>query len=202
MGDRNCAFEGCNALEFRTTGFCLNHKDGQFGVSTSMQNSDPPSQIPQESKKEDSPLTDPGLEGLTYILTLIMGTVFAITSLVYPPMILFLVPFYLLFRRASKDEFGSEDKNLQNVPIRDDDIIATHENSVEPHLRRWDTEDGHAHEFLDVNPQSPISILMNEEGVGRYLIFCLGLAFFFIFLVFPTFMWDPCFGFPGSEPCP
>ena len=28
MGERNCAFEGCNALEFRTTGYCLRHKDG------------------------------------------------------------------------------------------------------------------------------------------------------------------------------
>ena len=28
MGERRCAFEGCNALEFRTTGYCLRHKDG------------------------------------------------------------------------------------------------------------------------------------------------------------------------------
>ena len=26
MGDRKCAFEGCNALEFRTSGYCLRHK--------------------------------------------------------------------------------------------------------------------------------------------------------------------------------
>ena len=26
MGDRKCEFDGCNALEFRTTGFCLQHK--------------------------------------------------------------------------------------------------------------------------------------------------------------------------------
>ena len=25
MGTRNCAFEGCNALEFRTSGYCLRH---------------------------------------------------------------------------------------------------------------------------------------------------------------------------------
>ena len=25
MGERNCAFEGCNALEFRTSGYCLKH---------------------------------------------------------------------------------------------------------------------------------------------------------------------------------
>ncbi len=28
MGERKCAFEGCNALEFRTSGYCLRHKDG------------------------------------------------------------------------------------------------------------------------------------------------------------------------------
>ena len=28
MGDRNCAFEGCNALEFRTSGYCLRHRGG------------------------------------------------------------------------------------------------------------------------------------------------------------------------------
>ena len=27
MGERRCAFEGCNALEFRTNGYCLRHKD-------------------------------------------------------------------------------------------------------------------------------------------------------------------------------
>ena len=28
MGERKCAYEGCNALEFRTFGFCHRHKDG------------------------------------------------------------------------------------------------------------------------------------------------------------------------------
>ena len=27
MGERKCAYEGCKALEFRTSGFCLRHKD-------------------------------------------------------------------------------------------------------------------------------------------------------------------------------
>ena len=29
MGERKCGYEGCNALEFRTTGYCLRHKDGK-----------------------------------------------------------------------------------------------------------------------------------------------------------------------------
>ena len=28
MGNRKCDFEGCNALEFRTSGYCLRHKGG------------------------------------------------------------------------------------------------------------------------------------------------------------------------------
>ena len=27
MGERTCAFDGCNSLEFRKTGYCLKHKD-------------------------------------------------------------------------------------------------------------------------------------------------------------------------------
>tara|TARA_B110001450_G_scaffold257022_1_gene290346 strand:- start:7773 stop:8195 length:423 start_codon:yes stop_codon:yes gene_type:complete len=27
VGERNCAFSGCNALEFRNTEYCLRHKD-------------------------------------------------------------------------------------------------------------------------------------------------------------------------------
>ena len=28
MGENKCAYDGCNALEFRTSGYCLKHKDG------------------------------------------------------------------------------------------------------------------------------------------------------------------------------
>ena len=28
MGERKCAYQSCNALEFRTSGYCLRHKDG------------------------------------------------------------------------------------------------------------------------------------------------------------------------------
>ena len=28
MGDNKCTYDGCNALEFRTSGYCLRHKDG------------------------------------------------------------------------------------------------------------------------------------------------------------------------------
>ena len=32
VGERKCALDGCNALEFRTSGYCLRHKDGAPGV--------------------------------------------------------------------------------------------------------------------------------------------------------------------------
>lgn len=35
MGERKCAYEGCNALEFRTSGYCLRHKNGNPSEKTS-----------------------------------------------------------------------------------------------------------------------------------------------------------------------
>ena len=29
MGEKTCAFDGCNSLEFRRTSYCLKHKDNQ-----------------------------------------------------------------------------------------------------------------------------------------------------------------------------
>ena len=39
MGERKCAFDGCNALEFRTSGYCLRHKDGRAEESPLMEES-------------------------------------------------------------------------------------------------------------------------------------------------------------------
>ena len=35
MGERKCAYEGCNALEFRNSGYCLRHKNGNPPEKTS-----------------------------------------------------------------------------------------------------------------------------------------------------------------------
>ena len=32
VGERNCGFDGCNALEFRTSGYCLRHKEGKYKI--------------------------------------------------------------------------------------------------------------------------------------------------------------------------
>ena len=48
MGDRNCAFEGCNALEFRTSGYCLRHRGGLPDEKTH-----PITRKPKETGKKD-----------------------------------------------------------------------------------------------------------------------------------------------------
>ena len=48
MGDRNCAFEGCNALEFRTSGYCLRHRGGLPDEKTHLI-----SRKPKETDKKD-----------------------------------------------------------------------------------------------------------------------------------------------------
>ena len=39
MGERKCAFEGCSALEFRTSGFCLRHKENHSEKKIQNENS-------------------------------------------------------------------------------------------------------------------------------------------------------------------
>ena len=48
MGDRNCVFEGCNALEFRTSGYCLRHRGGLPDEKTHLI-----SRKPKETDKKD-----------------------------------------------------------------------------------------------------------------------------------------------------
>ena len=40
MGDRKCEFDGCNALEFRTSGYCLRHKDGRAEIKPDIRKPD------------------------------------------------------------------------------------------------------------------------------------------------------------------
>ena len=53
MGERKCAFEGCNALEFRTSGYCLRHKGGLPNEKTSF------SETPEKTRPEPVTITDP-----------------------------------------------------------------------------------------------------------------------------------------------
>ena len=51
MGESKCAFEGCNALEFRTSGYCLRHK----GVLLDEKNPDTTS---KPEKNSGEPVTE------------------------------------------------------------------------------------------------------------------------------------------------
>lgn len=46
MGERKCAFDCCNALEFRTSGYCLRHKD-ERAESTPLKKESDVSEIPE-----------------------------------------------------------------------------------------------------------------------------------------------------------
>ncbi len=51
MGERKCAFEGCNALEFRTSGYCQRHKGG-LAIEKITYPAGPAIGIPYEKDKE------------------------------------------------------------------------------------------------------------------------------------------------------
>jgi len=77
MGERNCASEGCNALEFRTSGFCLRHKDGapiNKGGSLTKASSD-------ESGIETYPT--PSFKKLIGIILMIIGALLSLTGFVW-----------------------------------------------------------------------------------------------------------------------
>ena len=40
VGDRKCEFDGCNALEFRTSGYCLRHRDGRAEIKLDIRKPD------------------------------------------------------------------------------------------------------------------------------------------------------------------
>ena len=53
MGDRRCEFDGCNALEFRTSGYCLRHKGGLPYEKTRY------FETPEKTRPEPVTITDP-----------------------------------------------------------------------------------------------------------------------------------------------
>ena len=53
MGERKCAYDGCNALEFRTSGHCLRHKGGLPYEKTRY------SVTPEKPRSEPATITDP-----------------------------------------------------------------------------------------------------------------------------------------------
>ena len=58
MGERKCAYEGCNALEFRTSGYCLRHKGGIPKVEEESDNSEYTVYANLESRSHSQPDSD------------------------------------------------------------------------------------------------------------------------------------------------
>ena len=55
MGERKCGYEGCNALEFRTTGHCLRHKDGKHEEKNQDENSVESNPEPKAAESNPKP---------------------------------------------------------------------------------------------------------------------------------------------------
>ena len=102
MGARNCAVVGCSALEFRTSGYCLRHKDDHPWL-------DPPVVVPEmalmdadQSNDESGsrPGEDPENLGPLGWIVVIMGFMF-------PPFIVLMIPILLLRHRPTMEFLSS-----------------------------------------------------------------------------------------------
>ena len=104
MGDRRCEFDGCNALEFRTSGYCLRHKGGLPYEKTRY------FETPEKTRPEPVTITDPllipkiALGYVPFVWFLLFLTSFGsdafagFSILVYSGMCLvFLLPLYAVY---------------------------------------------------------------------------------------------------------
>ena len=201
MGKRNCAFEGCNALEFRTSGYCLQHKDDHPWIAPV----EPTLEVVAASKEEWKEKEEEFWKSPFALTIVILGMAF-------PVIILLLIPIYMIIGTPLKGDLEPYAANNNNCVIdgcnamkyQESEYCLRHEPSMVPGVETgklesneeddkkwWDVEDGHdADESYDVDVQSPISILINQEKVGWHLICYSVLVFFFIFWVLPRLL-DP-----------
>ena len=93
MGNRNCAFEGCNALEFRTSGYCLRHKDDHSWIAPV----EPVLEVVAASKEERK-------KGEEELLKSPFGFTIAILGMLFPPILLLLIPIYMFNGHTSKED--------------------------------------------------------------------------------------------------
>ena len=83
MGERKCAFEGCNALEFRTSGYCLRHKEEASRGGTGKDDAPPESVIlfpGFTESKQDWKLDSGFFAGLILPYSLIILSVLPVSS--------------------------------------------------------------------------------------------------------------------------
>ena len=141
MGERNCAFEGCNALEFRSSGYCLRHKDEHPWLTPPEVSSDPVQKSvaqaqahPEEVASHQQAVEEEFFAGP-------FGWVIALIVWLFPPILLLLIPIYLFKRVTSKDDVGSSDRNPEANFQRNEDTVTIGENSDESQLPWWVTEE-------------------------------------------------------------
>lgn len=103
MGKRNCAFEGCNALEFRTSGYCLRHKDHHPRIA------------PSEPTLEVVAAFEGGVEEEEELWGGLGGWVIALSVWIFPPILLVLIPIYMFKRLTSKEDLEPDAANSSCV---------------------------------------------------------------------------------------
>ena len=130
MGERNCAIEGCNALEFRASGYCLRHKDDHPWLAPPEPALEFVAQSKEEWKKKEEEIWGGPF-----------GWLIALTVWFFPPILLLLIPIYLFKRVTSKDDVGSSDRNPEANFQRNEDTVTIGENSDESQLPWWVTEE-------------------------------------------------------------
>ena len=137
MGERNCAFQGCNALEFRSSGYCLRHKDDHPWLT-------PPevSHVPvqkdvaqaqthlEEGASQQKAVEEEFLAGP-------LGWAIALIVWFFPPILLLLIPIYFFKRLSSKDEVGPSNQNPEANSQRNEDTVPIDRNSDESQLPWW-----------------------------------------------------------------
>ncbi|MAE24878.1 MAG: hypothetical protein CMI64_04180 [Pedosphaera sp.] len=129
MGKRNCAYEGCNALEFRTSGYCLRHKYDHPRITTS----EPSPEVVHAAKEELKKAEEDFPKGPFVSTLLILGWLF-------PPILLLVIPLYMFKRLTSKEDLEPDGGNLDANSVQDEDAIAVGENSDDTEVPWWVVE--------------------------------------------------------------
>jgi len=130
VGERNCAFDGCNALEFRTSGYCLRHKDSQPGLT-------PVKAIPVADTRVATASDEEWNEKEEEFMKSPLGWLFVLTTLFFPPILLLAIPIYLLIRANYRDVQKPSSLNTKDKHHQDKHGITLGENSNDTDPPWW-----------------------------------------------------------------
>ena len=134
MGERNCALDGCNALEFRTSGYCLRHKD-RPGLAPVKAIPVPVTRVATASNEEE------WNEKEKEFMKSPLGWLFVVTILFFPSILFLAIPIYLLIRANSKGVQKPNSLNTKDKLNPHKDAITLGEYSVDTDLPWWVVEE-------------------------------------------------------------